>query len=428
MKKIVPESATRENLQTLCILRLIPLAGMFYGVYYLLQTGNQNLQWDFIFAILAVLTLVIGFTWIRSFIPVPIHHPEFFGYLIVDISIYSLLMFNTGGATNPFISYLLVPITIAAIALPPSLTWLTGAISLGSYSLLLFWYIPLPAVAPGHNMSGFHHDTNINLHIIGMWLNFIVSALLIAYFVNKMAQTIAAQEKKLSRQNQRQLEDEQLLAVATVAASAAHEMGTPLNTMRLVSDEWIAAGANLTKNEISRDITVFRDQIDRCQQTLKKLSGTAREYSEKGKRAQKVEVYFKELIESWQVMRPDVKAVVTYSDGEKDAEILYHPSLSASIHNLLNNAGDASPQNVGIDVSWNARKACLEIRDYGGGIDEKVTGERLLDSGKPSGMGMGLFLSRFILARHHGTVELDSQAGGKGTLTKITLPLNAEDD
>ncbi len=434
------QSVPHENLRLFCILRLLPLAGMYLGVYYLLQSQTENLHWDFIFVLLATLSLVIGLTWLRSFHGRPIGNGEFFGHLMVDISIYSLLMFNTGGATNPFISYLLVPVTIAAIALPSALTWLTGLACLASYSLLLMWHIPLPVVAPGgHHL---HQNNGINLHTLGMWLNFMVSALLIAYFVNRMARTIADQEHSLNLQHQKQLEDDQLLAVATVAASAAHELGTPLNTMKLLCDEWLSGGQERADDSFRQDLAIFHRQVERCQHTLQKLAGRAREYSGQGLVTQKAREYFTDLLDDWLVMRPDVRAEFNIqgddiqggniqgdniqSDNE-GAEIRYHPSLSASIHNLLNNAADASPEKITIAVHWHRDSATMEIRDFGQGFEKDQLLNQPLHSDKPTGMGLGLYLARTILARHRAVIDIGSAASG-GTIATIKLPLRQGDD
>src|SRR5690606_770570 len=106
MKKLPPQSASHENLRTLCLIRLIPLMGMFYGAYYLLSRDASHLHWNFIFALLAAFIVMVGTTWLRSLRSSPISQREFFAHVAADIGIYTLLMFNTGGAANPFVSYL----------------------------------------------------------------------------------------------------------------------------------------------------------------------------------------------------------------------------------------------------------------------------------------------------------------------------------
>ncbi|MGD9662506.1 MAG: ATP-binding protein [Porticoccaceae bacterium] len=416
MKKLPPQSASHENLRTLCLIRLIPLMGMFYGAYYLLSRDASHLHWNFIFALLAAFIVMVGTTWLRSLRSSPISQREFFAHVAADIGIYTLLMFNTGGAANPFVSYLLVPVTIAAITLPAVLTWITGFLCLGAYSTLLFWYIPLPIIAPEHSQ----HSAGLNPHLVGMWMNFVVSAALIAYFVNKMARTINAQEKTLNLQKERQLEDEQLLAVATLAASAAHELGTPLNTMKLVVADFEDRSGNM-----ATDIQILRNQIDRCQATLKKLSGTARSYSIKDHGEISANIYFNELLESWLVMRPDVDANISIT-GAAGVATIFHHGLTASLHNLLNNAADASSR-VDIAIHWDSSEASILIRDYGAGINAGLPGNNPQKSEKPSGMGLGLFLTRSILARHGGTITLNAHSDG-GTEANVVIPLRENHD
>lgn len=422
MNDLTVQAATRQNLRTLCLIRLIPLSGMLIGIYYLLNEQHAPLRWDFILALLAAFILIVAFTWLRSFRPTPISHGEFLGHLAVDVAIYSLLMFNTGGASNPFVSYLLVPVTIAAITLPAPYTWTTALLCLMAYSTLLFWHIPLPSVAPGHGMGSGHGDGGLNPHLVGMWINFVASAILIAYFINKMAATLREQEQSLNRQKQQQLEDGQLLAIASLAASAAHELGTPLNTIKLITDEWQGETLDGMSGEMKGDVNVIRAQIQRCQESLRKLSGTARSYSEREYRRTSVKNYFDELLESWLVMRPDVEVSITIAGAQEDVEGEFHPALTASLHNLLNNAADACPRMVEVTVSWNPTEASLIIRDYGEGIGSHITGQQPLESGKPGGMGLGLFLARSILARHGARITLEPHPKG-GTQAHVILPL-----
>lgn len=407
------------------MLRLIPLAGMCWGLFYLRSQQDVNLNWPFIAALLATFAALLVASAVRG-TRSAIGNGEFFAHLAADIAVYSLLMYSTGGAANPFITYLLVPITVAAITLPAGLAWATTALCIAAYSTLLFWYLPLPLIAPGHNMAGMHHASALNPHLVGMWMNFVVSALLIGYFINRLATTINAQEKRLSRQKERQLEDNQLLAVATLAASAAHELGTPLNTMKLLSEDWLASAGELTP-EVRDDLAILHTQIDRCQQVLKKLAGTARSYTDSARHCIEARVYFEELLTGWQVLRPDVQAHIALNRSSPAVNAHFHPALTASLHNLLNNAADASPDRVDVNVHWNQQQAVLRIRDYGSGIRDDIRGQTPLESDKPHGLGLGLFLSRTILARHGGDIHWQLHPDG-GTSVEVTLPLDFADE
>jgi len=427
-------SAAHQNLRTLCLIRLIPFGGQLLSAAYLYRFTDIDLPWVALAMLLVLFAAVIVTTWWRSNKPSPISEGEFFAHLIVDVLIFSLLLYHTGGATNPFVSYYLVPVIIAAITLPRSLTLVTGLLCLAAYSGLLFWHIPVPDLEPvsadGHLM---HQADTLNIHVVGMWLNFAVSAVLIIVFVTRMAESVRAREQALIQQKaaekERQLEDEQLLAVATLAASATHDLGTPLNTVRLIADDWWQMAVTETNREYLEDMQTIASQVERCQQTLKKLTETARNLSTQQWTQSSARHYFTELVDRWLLMRPDVVADVDIDSAADDRPVRFHPSLSASIHNILNNAADASPSSVTISIHWDASQAVIEVRDQGAGIAPEHLASRsgMQLSDKPAGLGLGLFLSRAILSRHGGSIDIEPQPSG-GTLAIIRLPLWNSDE
>jgi two-component system, sensor histidine kinase RegB len=423
-----PEQSTaHQNLQTLCLIRLIPLGGLSLASLYLFLFGQITLPWAPVALLLSLFAILIGFSWWRSGKENAISDREFFAQLIADVILFGLLLYFTGGASNPFVSYFLVPITIAAITLPRHFTLMTGALCLAAYSALLFWFVKVPDLAP---IQAHHHSVSaeLNMHIIGMWANFFASALLIIWFVTRMAEAVRVRDEALMRQRalatEQHLQDEQLLAVATLAASAAHDLGTPLNTIKLIVDDWRDAAGTEAGN-VARDgeLEVLSTQVDRCQYTMRKLTDTARAFSRQDVLATTARQYFDDLIDRWMLMRPDVKAYFASDDACAERSVHFHPSLAASIHNILNNAGDASPQRVDIRMDTGTDRVRLTIRDHGEGIaPARLAANNLGDSGKATGLGLGLFLSRSILARHGATLEMAAHPQG-GTVAVIELPL-----
>lgn len=421
-------STAHQNLRTLCLIRLIPLGGLSLASLYLYLAGKMPLSWAPIVVLLILFVAQIAFSWWRSGRSAPISDRYFFAQLVADVALFGLLLYFTGGASNPFVSYFLVPITIAAITLPRRYTVLTGALSLAAYTALLFWFVEVPDLAP---IQAHHHSEagELNMHIIGMWLNFFASALLIIWFVTRMAEAVRVRDEALIRQQaaatQQRLQDEQLLAVATLAASAAHDLGTPLNTVKLIVDDWRLSDKGKDNVPGAEEQDIIASQIHRCQQTLKKLADTARAFSQQQAQATTARQYFDDLLDRWLLMRPDAKVTLSTEDNSAGQTLCLHPSLAASIHNLLNNAADASPQRVDIHLAIEPDRAHLTIRDHGTGIDPaRLQGSNSLgESGKTDGLGLGLFLSRAILARHGATLELTAHSEG-GTVASIELPLN----
>jgi two-component system sensor histidine kinase RegB len=418
-------SAARQNLRQLSIIRNIALGGQLLALLFFSQIQTIGLPVNILSVILAFYALIIIATWWRSFQKPAITEPEFFGHLLMDILFFTALLYFSGGASNPFISYYLVPISIAATTLPTRYTWSVALLSLGAYSWLLGNHFPIPALAPMSEHG--HHSSSNNLHIMGMWCNFAVSALLITYFVTRMASTLKQQEIKLAQQREDQLRDEQVIGIGTLAAGTAHELGTPLNTMKILVDEMQhepsdSNASNFHPSDFKEELTILQQQIEQCRTTLKQLVATA-ETSTDSLEVKPAREYFDKLLERWQVMRPKTQANIYYADNLPECTIRFHPTIAQSLTNLLNNAADASSE-VDVNLSWNTKAVQLSIRDYGKGItsEQLETLGQPFNSDKPDGMGLGLFLTQASVNRYGGEVSI-SPADDQGTLTQVVLPL-----
>ena len=408
------DSASRHNLFRLGLIRTVVITGQGLALAYFSLINPIGLPTSTIALVLAIYASITIATANRGRVNIPITNREFFVHLLVDIFFFSTLLYLSGGASNPFISYYLISISIAAIVLPPLYTGVIALTTLLCYSLLLSFHIPVSAIAPhdmGHSMAG------NNLHIWGMWANFVISAAIITYFVSRMASELKLQQQKIAEHREQQLQDEQLLAIGTVAAGTAHELGTPLNTMKLLVDEM------LIQQKKNPDLDLLSQQIDQCRTTLKQLQTTANESSAEVFSPQLLHIYFGQLFERWQLMRPELKTTISYADCPAPApELKFHPTIAQSILNLLNNAADASPESVDVSISWTDTEIEIQIKDCGEGFDTANIIEPF-SSSKPTGLGLGLFLSQSTVTRFGGSVNLQSLVDG-GTLTTINLPIN----
>jgi two-component system sensor histidine kinase RegB len=422
-------SAARQNLRRLTTVRYIALAGQVLSLFFFSKIYPLGLPLTTITCLVIFFAALTLLTHWRSYLSTPISENEFCGHLLVDIFALTSVMYFSGGATNPFISYYLVPISIAAITLPAVMTWSLTGVSLAAYSSLVFFNHPIESLAPhsAHDSANAALGTlhTGNLHILGMWINFALSAGLITYFVVRMADALRRQEVELSAQKEEQMQDEQLLAIATQAAGAAHELGTPLNTMKLIIDD--LEDSQLNEAQL-KDVRTLNQQIQRCHKTLQNLIRAA-SIAEEGETPISVATYLTDLIDNWQLIRPDVHPTLTMVDTCPPISACFHPVIQQSLQNLLNNAADASPQQIEIHIGWDDRELHLEIRDHGPGITPEQAEKlgRPTTSNKPGGMGIGLFLSHNSLNRHGGQVSLTNIAEG-GLLTSVILPLKNVQD
>jgi two-component system, sensor histidine kinase RegB len=366
-------------------------------------------------AIIAVLIALNLRTGIRLRRGAVIGDVEFFAELLADVACLTALLYLSGGSTNPFVSLYLLPLTIAAAALPARYAWSMAGLTVLCYTLLLFFFQPL---GQDHSM----HSNAFNLHILGMWITFLVSAILIASFVTTMSASIRARDRELAAARERSLRDEQVLALGTFAAGAAHELGTPLSTIAVLSREM--ENDHGTVPGLAQDLRLLRAQVDNCKHIITGLTTSAGQARAERASRQDVRTLLEGVLGKWALLRPQVKLAMHWRGTGAPPDIIGGETISQTLINILNNAADASPQEVEIEASWSAADLTIEVRDRGAGITEEISAQagRTPISTKAPGRGIGLFLANATVERLGGSVALFNRNGGGGC-TRVTIPL-----
>jgi two-component system sensor histidine kinase RegB len=324
-------------------------------------------------------------------------------------------LYLSGGSTNPFVSLYLLPLTIAAAALPTRYAWSMAGLTVTCYTLLLFFFLPL---GDDHSM----HSNAFNLHILGMWITFLVSAVLIASFVTTMSASIHARDRELAAARERALRDEQVLALGTFAAGAAHELGTPLATIAVLSREM--ENDHRAVPGLGQDLQLLRAQVDNCKRIITGLTTAAGQARAEHASRQNVQALLDGVLEKWTLLRPQVKLIANWQGIGAVPDIIGGETISQTLINILNNAADASPQEVEIEASWSTDTLTIEVRDRGPGITREISvqaGRRPVST-KSEGRGIGLFLANATVDRLGGSVALFNRDDGGGC-TRVTIPL-----
>ena len=421
--RFFPLAAAQLNLQRLLLIRLIvyvcQLSALVFAWFL-----DYSLEYTPIISVMGFILVINAWVFFRLLHQSIVSDQEFLLHLLFDVLSLSVLLYFGGGASNPFVSFFLVPITISAAILPWTYTWAVAGISLACYTFLLFFYRPLSILMPEDmNMSSM--GVLPNLHIIGMWCNFIVSAVLITYFVVKMAAEIRSQDIKLNDYREDNMRNEQILAVATQAAGTAHELGTPLNTMTILVREM--ADDYQENPALAKDIATLEMQLASCKKSLQEMVKRADLRNAGMARQSAIPVFIEQILEQWSLLRPEVRLNQKYIAANESPQIHVDSTLQQAIVNILNNAADASPEGIDLVVDWNTENWTLIIRDYGKGVDEEMMaylGSEIV-SNKEKGMGVGMILSQASIERMGGEVSISSHPE-QGTLTQIRLPvLNA---
>jgi two-component system, sensor histidine kinase RegB len=398
----------RALLGRLLAVRVSLIAGWATGIAWLHLGVHIPMPLLPMATVLALMGLFSLSTAWRLRLDVPATQMEFLAHLLADLTAFAVLVFFSGGVTNPFVSLMLVPVVIAAISLRPRWVWLLAAVAGAYYALLLFVYQPLAVADP---------VAAYGMHLGGMWFNFLISAGLIAFFVTRMQAALRTRDHELSALREIQLRDERIVALGTQAALAAHELATPLATIQTTAHELAAEFAN--DPDIGADCQLLEKQAQACKRILTQLAARAQDTPPA---ALPLDVWLNALLERWQMLRPEVRLIPSLPTDQRDFEP--PDGLEQAILNVLNNAADAAAAPVEFSAAAADDALVIGIADRGPGFtpEQKAQAGRVLFSGKPGGgWGMGLALTHATLERLGGTLTLSTRDGG-GTRVRITLP------
>ena len=337
---------------------------------------------------------------------------EIFSQLCFDLVALSALLFFSGGATNPLVFMLLPPVAVAALTLPQRLVSGIAIIAIAAYSILMVSFIPLPLADPARAAA---------LHLSGMWVTFVVSVVIISWFILRMTEALRQRDAELAAAREQTLRDERVLALGTLAASAAHELGTPLATMAVLADE-LEHDARLG-TEAHADLQLMRDQIRYCKRIITGL--TERAGAGRSEHVERVasDVWLQRVFDVWSELRghPDAE-LKKVGSGEMAPMLVAEPTLEHGLLNLLDNALRAgAPVHVGLD--WDATWLTITVRDHGAGFslaELQRAGQEPFPA-HARGSGVGLLLTRAAIERQGGHLHLGNAPDG-GAIAQLRLP------
>lgn len=335
--------------------------------------------------------------------------------LLLDVCLLTALLYCTGGPDNPFSTLYLVHIAMAVAVLEPGWTWLIIAAAVVSYAGLIRWHLPL---SYGQQPS----DVVIN---IGNWAAVLINAVLIAYFINRIARGLRQREQELISIRERSARNEQLAALTTLAAGAAHELGTPLGTIAVVAKELeLEAERAGAAESISDDARLIRREVDRCRVILERMRVDILE-----DRPAVAAAAVEDLVDR---LRKDLKPELAprlLVEVSPAVDELWAPvrAIQQAVGVLIRNAFDASAEDAKVHLQIHERDGLIvfRVRDRGQGMDADVlrrAGEPFFTTKAPGeGMGLGLFLVRLVAEQYAGRFVIDSRPAA-GTVAELALP------
>ena len=342
---------------------------------------------------------------------------ELFANFAFEVPALTCLLFFVGGATSPLVSVYLLPLTMAAQLLARRHTWALAALTAIGYSLLF-----VAGRGGLHVHGGSEVAREFSEHLIGMWAVFLVSAALVAHYVSSLAEAVRKRDRKLARAREEALRSERIVALGTLGAGAAHELGTPLSTIGVVAEDMARRHAG--NSDLAADVAVLQDEIKRCKGILNALTSVTGSMRGEGGAAEAADAFLERTVGRWQLLRPTVRADVSWV-GASVPTVLADQTLEQALLNLLNNAADASPAGFDIVGRGDDGEIVIDILDRGPGLTDEVeqrAGELFFSTKVPDGgMGIGMFLANATIERFGGSVSLFNRTGG-GCCTRVKLP------
>jgi len=290
-----------------------------------------------------------------------------------------------------------------------------------AYSVLLKVHVDLP-------QPHAHAGDFFGMHVTGMWVNFLLSAVVIASFVAAMARAVRERDRQLAAVRERALRDQQALSLGALAASTAHELATPLSTVSMLLDE--VSEDSLPDETARRRHALLRQQVglmrERIEGLLDRVSQDEAESGSAG-RSSSVGRFVGKLVEQFQALRPEVRLELDLDPAIDGVEIDTDPAVTQALINLLDNAADASLEQgshrVRVGVARSSHQIRISILDEGPGLDDSArrrAGTHRFTT-KRNGHGLGLVLAHTAIELAGGRVALLSHAG-RGLETRIELP------
>ncbi len=328
--------------------------------------------------------------------------------LLFDLSQLSFLLFLTGGLNNPFALLILAPVTISATALTMRSTTILGALAVVMITLLAFFYIPL-TTATGEVLQ------LPELFVIGFWLSISIGIIFVSAYArritsetHRMSQALLATQMALAR-------EQKLTDLGGVVAAAAHELGTPLATIKLVSTE--LAEELDDQPELAEDARLIREQADRCRDIMRSMGRAGKD--DLHMRSAPFGAVVREAAEPHEDRGIAVQYDFLPDAGEPSGQpiIWRKPEIIHGVRNLVQNAVDFAEAQIWVEGHWGNGEIRLRITDDGSGYPPDLLGRlgdpflrrrnRASDAVRPGyeGMGLGLFIAKTLLERSGAKVQ-----------------------
>jgi two-component system, sensor histidine kinase RegB len=411
------DATNRKNMALLIQLRWTAVIGqiatMGFVNYWLGISLPLVLMGSVISALIAL--NIASLFWVRY--RAEISSRELLLALMLDVGALTIQLYLSGGAANPFTSLYLLQVTLGAVLLDARSTWSLVALSCLSFGWLSLSYRPLEL--PHHIGDPF------SLHVAGMFIGFMLDAVLLVIFVTRINRNLRERDAHLAALRQHAAEQDHIVRMGLLASGAAHELGTPLASLSVILSDWRRMPALTSNTEIADDLAEMETSLQRCKSIVTGILVSAGQARGEGSSATTITAFLTALVEEWCEAR-SVGCLQFRNSVGTDLTIVSDVTLKQAIFNVLDNALEVSRDWVELAVERDADTLILSVSDRGPGFPPEVLAQlgRPYQSskGRP-GSGLGLFLVVNVIRKLGGVVTAQNHRK-RGATIRLSLPLS----
>ena len=318
-----------------------------------------------------------------------------FSFLLFDTLQLGFLLFLTGGIINPFSILILAPVITSASYLPAFMTVVLSTISIFIIIILNFYFIPLDLGTEFYLPE---------IYSFGLVASLIITVIFIAIYAYLFASSSRKISNALSVSKLQILNQKKITEVGSLSAAAAHELGTPLNTIFLIINDLLKEKILIDNKNIAKDIILLKSQAERCKEILQSFSKNP--LNLKDKFLEKVKI--SDLIKiNFEKFNKNKKLIIKKNQIENEPEIIFKDEIMYALGNIIQNAILYSKMNVTAELNYNDSNLKIIIIDDGEGFSKDIIdklGEPYISKNK-QGMGLGIFIAKNLIENMGGNLN-----------------------
>ena len=396
------------RLRTLLLIRWIAAAGQLVTVLVVHYGLGYELPLTNCLTVITVLVISnLAITAMRSGVAL-LGDGQALALLVFDSLQLSSLLYLTGGLANPFSILILAPVLVSATILSRRATISLTALAVLSITILAYFHYPLPW-APDR--------LSLPLpYVLGIWTALAVATVFISAYVWSVADEARHMSEALSETQAALARAQGLAALDGLAAAAAHELGTPLATIAIVSNE--LSREIPAESPLAEDVKLLLSQSERCRDILADIAAEPEELGNMPFEDLPLSVFLQGVVDNTASGRVDVQVEIDKAVDQDEPHFGRRPEIMRGLGNLIQNAEQFARQRVVISATWDSKNVQLQIRDDGPGFPAgvlAVIGEPYISTRAERGdhMGLGIFIAQSLLERSGAALSFRNRGGGE---------------